>query len=601
MKNNQIPRWNLSNVFPSIDSPELLSAIDQIIKSIGDVEDQLSAGIQTVKNRGDISSISFSLGSVLAAYNDLLVLSQTVRAYISSFVSTDSRNNIARKKLSEFDQIEVRIRKFDTRLQYFLGSISSELNTVISSNPITATHAFALRELADQSQYLMSEKEEILAAELGISGSRAWAKLQGTLTSQLSVNFEINGETRKLPMPALINLRSNPDESIRRKAYNAEMKAWETIEEPLASAINGIKGAEITLNQKRGRKDALQSTIENAHIDREILDSMMLVMQNSFPIFRRYFVKKANRIGKDKLAWWDLFAPIGAQNKQYTWDEACDFILDNFRQFSPGLSNFAQRAIENSWIDAEQRDGKRGGAFCMGVPGVKESRILCNFDGSLDQVSTIAHELGHAFHNDCAYKAGKTAIQKNTPMTLAETASIMCENIIMDAAYHAATSQVEKLAILETRLTGDAQVIVDIYSRFIFEKEVFEKREKSELSAVELCNIMEMAQRSTYGQGLDENYLMKYMWTWKPHYYSPDLSFYNFPYAFGLLFSTGLYAIYQKKGAAFVPDYISLLSSTGEASAADLADRFGINIRSQEFWSASMAVITDRIEKYLTL
>lgn len=601
MKNIQIPRWDLSNVYPSIDSPELLSAIVLVNKSINDIEDKLSAGIEAVKNHGEHSLISFSLGTVLSAYNELLVLSGTVRAYISSFVSTDSRNHIARKKLSEYDLIEARIRNIDTRLQYLVGSISSDLNSIISSNPITRDHEFALRELADQSQYLMSEKEETLASELGISGSRAWAKLQGTLTSQLSVDLEINGETKKLPMPALINLHSNPDEGIRKIAYNAEMQAWKTIEEPLASAINGIKGAEITLFKKRGRQDALQSTIDNAHIDRETLDAMLTVMQNSFPKFRSYFSKKADRIGKEKLAWWDLFAPIGSQNKNYTWGEACDLILGNFRQFSPNLSSFAQRAIDNSWIDAEQREGKRGGAFCMGVPGVKESRILCNFDGSLDQVSTIAHELGHAFHNDCAYKAGKTAIQKNTPMTLAETASIMCENIILDAAYNAATSTDEKLAILETRLIGDAQVIVDIYSRFLFEKEVFERREKSELSANELCEIMETAQRKTYGQGLDEKYLMKYMWTWKPHYYSPDLSFYNFPYAFGLLFSTGLYAIYQKKGAEFVPDYIRLLSSTGEASAADLADKFGINIRTQEFWSASMEIITSRIDQYLSL
>ena len=237
----------------------------------------------------------------------------------------------------------------------------------------------------------------------------------------------------------------------------------------------------------------------------------------------------------------------------------------------------------------------------MSQPGVKESRVLCNFDGTLDQVSTIAHELGHAFHNECKYQAGKTEIQKDTPMTLAETASIMCETVIMEAILSQTSDPQEQLAIIETQLIGDAQVIMDIYSRYLFEKEVFERREKSELAPADLCEIMERAQKTVYGEGLDEKYLHKYMWTWKPHYYYAGLSFYNFPYAFGLLFGAGLYAIYRQRGADFVPDYKNLLASTGEATAADLAGRFGIDIRSRKFWEDSLGVIGRRIERYCEL
>jgi oligoendopeptidase F len=229
---------------------------------------------------------------------------------------------------------------------------------------------------------------------------------------------------------------------------------------------------------------------------------------------------------------------------------------------------------------------------------VKESRVLCNFDGTLDQVGTIAHELGHAFHGDCAFKANKTMFQQDTPMTLAETASIMCETVVMEAVLSQTSDPAEQLSILETRLVGDAQVIVDIYSRYLFEKEVFERRAEAELSADDLSDIMERAQKAAYGDGLDERYLMKYMWTWKPHYYYAGLSFYNFPYAFGLLFATGLYAIYQQRGADFIPDYVNLLASTGEAPAADLAARFGINIREKKFWADSLAIITKKIDQY---
>jgi pepF/M3 family oligoendopeptidase len=338
-----------------------------------------------------------------------------------------------------------------------------------------------------------------------------------------------------------------------------------------------------------------------ARIDRRTLEAMLSAMQDSFPLFHQYFNAKAKKLGKESLAWWDIFAPIGEPKSLYSWDEAQQIILTNFEKFSPELSDFARRAFSNNWIDAEQRDGKRGGAFCMGLPSAKESRILCNFDGTLDQISTVAHELGHAFHNECAYKAGKTEIQQDTPMTLAETASIMCETIVMEAIYDLTSDPDEKLAILETRLIGDAQVIVDIYSRYLFEKEVLERRAQSEMSADELNHIMETAQKATYGDGIDNRYLMKYMWTWKPHYYNANLPFYNFPYAFGLLFATGLYAIYKERGNAFVAVYTKLLASTGEFNAAELAWQFNIDIREKKFWSESLNIITQKINIYSNL
>ena len=316
-------------------------------------------------------------------------------------------------------------------------------------------------------------------------------------------------------------------------------------------------------------------------------------------MFGRYFKAKAQRLGKERLAWWDLWAPTGSSGHTYTYDEAQDFILTNFASFSPELRDFAQRAFDQQWIDAEQRDGKQGGGFCMDLPLVQESRILCNFDDSLDQVSTIAHELGHAFHSDCSL----CRWQDRAPIHHAHDAGRDCVHPLRDCRHGrrvlAQTQEPqEALFIIDTMLIGAAQVIVDIYSRYLFEQEVFERRAQAELSADDFCAIMRRAQLAAYGDGLDERYLHPYMWTWKPHYYSAQNPFYNFPYAFGLLFSTGLYAIYQERGAAFVPDYKALLASTGEGTAAELAARFGIDIRNRAFWDASLAVIGRRIERY---
>jgi pepF/M3 family oligoendopeptidase len=592
------PRWDLTSVYPGLESPEFENAMHQFVEQIESLENLLVSRASHTGAETEISTLGDLVAGAIDAFNNAYELGITLYRYIFGFLSTDSRNDLAKRRWSEFEQVLVRLQKLDTQNQAWIGKLSPVLEEIISTNPVAQEHAFMLRTAAEQSQYLMSEVEEDLAADLQPSSVSAWSRLQGTVTSQLSVDFELEGELKKLPLPALINLHSHPDETVRRRAYETELAALASIEEPLAACMNGIKGTVTVLNQRRGRQDALHSAIDAARIDRPTLEAMLDAMQASFPAFRKYLNAKARHLGKEKLPWWDLFAPVGKMDKTYTYPEARGFIVDHFAKFTPDMAEFAQRAFDENWIDAEQRDGKRGGAFCMQLPAVKESRILCNFDGSLDQVSTIAHELGHGYHNHCAYRAGKTMLQKSTPMTLAETASIMCETVVMQAVLNEITDPQEELSILETILMGDTQIVVDIYSRYLFEKEVFERRGKAELSAAELCEIMERAQKATYGDGLDNRYIHKYMWTWKPHYYMTDLSFYNFPYTFGLLFGTGLYAIYQERGDSFIPEYQQLLASTGEGQAADLAERFGIDIRENKFWEEGLAVIARRIDRY---
>jgi oligoendopeptidase F len=595
------PRWDLTNVYPSLESEEFKAAVEDYKKQVAALEKYFAQKVSQSGIKAPVKDLASLIGKMIDRMNAIQTLSATIVPFIYSYVSTDSRDKLAMKTLSEFEQASLPMSKLTVRFKSWLGGITPKLDKAIKANKSAAAHAFMLKETAEQSKYLMSDKEEGLAAEMSLSGGNAFEKLQGTVTSQLSVEFELDGKVEKMPMPALINLRSHPDESVRRRAYEAENKAWEGVKETLAACLNGVKGEANTLNKRRGRKDAIHSALEAARIDRKTLDAMLEAMQASFPMFRRYFKAKAKILGKEKLAWWDICAPVGKTDKVYSFEEARDFVLQYFGKFSPELRAFAKRAFDNRWIDAEMRDGKRGGAFCMEVQGVKESRILSNFDGSFDGVSTLAHELGHGFHNECAYQANKTVLQQLTPMTLAETASIMCETIVTEAVLAQTKDPQEILATLETQIQGAGQVVVDIYSRYLFEKEVFERREKSELSADDFCEIMEHAQKATYGDGLDERYLQKFMWTWKPHYYSTGLSFYNFPYAFGLLFGTGLYAIYQQRGMAFVNDYKNLLASTGEDTAARLAKRFGMDIRGRKFWEDSLAIIGKRIVRYCSL
>ena len=595
-------RWDLSNIYTGLDDPKLTEDIN-FIKTISMELSALYEKELAPALSSDISAEALNqlLNRIVDTRNEISIKAHSIMGYLAATLSVDSFNKQAEQLYSKVQIEMIPLNNLSNRLSAWLGKLGDRLPKALEIPGSAHEHSFALLEEAEQSRYMMSEAEEELANELSLSASDAWGNLQGVLTSQKSVEFELDGKMQTLPLPALINLRSHPDADTRERAYKLEMQVFEEMKEPLAACMNGIKGEVNVLNRKRGRQDALHSALDMARIDRDTLDAMMGAMQDSLPMFRDYFRAKAKKLGYEKLPWWSLFAPVGTANKTYTFSEARQVVLENFAKFSPEMAKLAETAFDNNWIDAEQRPGKRGGAFCMGIPGVKQSRIMSNFDGSFDQVMTLAHELGHAFHNYCIYQADKTPYQSLTPMTLAETASIMCETIVLNALLKSPSSPEEELLLLETAISSDAQTIVDIMSRYLFEMEVFKRREKATISADEISEIMLQAQRDTYGDGIDPDVMNKFAWTWKPHYYSAQLSFYNFPYAFGTLFGKGLYAIYLEKGEAFLEDYKALLASTGEASAADLAARFGINIRDKAFWKGSLDTLKPMIERYIEL
>ncbi|MCZ2144473.1 MAG: M3 family oligoendopeptidase [Anaerolineales bacterium] len=596
------PRWNLANIYASVEDPRLASDMEWCQTQTSQLEAHFQTALEPLTQQNALpETLNPLLNQLVDDLNALILKSATIDAFLYGLITTNSFDKQAEQMLSRFEIARVPFQNLLVRLRAWFGRLGTALPAALKAPGSAREHAFILLEEAAQSRYQMSEPEELLANEMTLSGGSAWEKLQGTLTSQKTVRFEMDGKVEELPMPALINLRSHPSAEVRERAYLTEQNVWEDLKEPLAACLNGVKGETITLDSHRGRQDSLHASLDMARIDRATLDAMLSAIRAALPAFRRYFQAKARLLGMEKLPWWSLLAPLGESSATYSFEAARDLILTHFSSFSAELEDFARTAFGQCWIDAEQRPGKRGGAYCMEIPALKESRVMCNFDGSLDQVMTVAHELGHGFHNYCAFKANKTPLQTRTPMTLAETASIMCETIVFNAILASVRGTQDELPILESNLSGCGEVIVDILSRFLFEQEIFRRRAQAALSADEISEIMLEAQRQSYGDGLDENILHKYMWTWKPHYYSPFLAFYNYPYAFGQLFATGLYAIYQERGQAFVPDYVELLASTGEASAADLAARFGINIRDQAFWASSLRVITDRIERYIQL
>ena len=344
---------------------------------------------------------------------------------------------------------------------------------------------------------------------------------------------------------------------MRRRAYEAEVAVWEEWAVPLAAALNSVKGATNVLADHRKWESALDAALFANAIDRATLDAMLAAVRESLPDFQRYFGAKAQTLGLEKLAWYDIYAPFPGEGRVWSYGDGRDFIVEQFGTYSERMRDYAERAFRENWIDAEPREGKRDGAFCMPVRG-DESRIMANFSRTTSASRRSPHELGHGYHN--INLAERTRIQRQTPMTLAETASIFCETICREGALREAEgSPTEQLEILEGSLQEAAGVVVDILSRFLFESRLFEARREREQSVAELCDLMEAAQRETYGDGVDP--LHRYMWAMKPHYYFS--AFYNYPYTFGLLFGLGLYARYEADPDEFRSGYDELLRLDG--------------------------------------
>lgn len=587
------PRWDMTPIFPSLNAPEFATAFSSAIQNIAQLEALFDeCDVRRLDRTPPIPEVAPRLERVLDAYNRALDDARTVSAYIQAFVTTDSRDQLARARESEFQQQTLPLAQLGARFTAWVGSLDVE--ALIAASPVAADHAFALRKASQRALHQMAPVEEALAIELNLTGGSAWARLHGVITSQLTVQVEIEGATKRLPMSMARNLASSPDREVRRSAYEAELAGWRSVATPLAAALNSIKGEVDVLTRRRGWKSPLDAALFDANIDQQTFDAMMSAANESFPDFRRYLRAKARALELERLAWYDLFAPIEGSGRSWSFDQSASFIVEQFGAYSPRLSEFAARAFRERWIDAEPREGKRDGAYCMSVRG-EESRVFANYKSVFDGLSTLAHELGHGYHN--LNLANRTMLQRATPMTLAETASIFCETIIRNAAI-ATANRADKIEILEASLQGSCQVVVDITSRFLFERKVFEQRRQRELSNEELCALMLEAQGETYGDGLDESALHPYMWAMKPHYYSTGRSFYNFPYLFGLLFGLGLYARYQRDPVEFRARYDTLLSSTGLADAATLASGFGIDIQSVDFWRQSLDVVREDVSQF---
>ena len=571
--------WSLKELYPSFESEEFQRDFERF------------SNFREVFNGLTLEDNLESIKAAIAALEEFSVLSSRLGNYINLTLTANTTDETANKYRTLFGNAYAALNSAYTKVYKFIGSVETD----ITSDENLKDYEFYFAEAKQQYKHLLSDELEDVIAKFSISGGDGWEQLFEAMTS--GVEGEFKGE--KVTLSEIRNMAYDADAAVRKEAYETELKMYDTIKEPIAFALNNIKQQVLTETSLRGFESPLAQTLEASRMSRQTLDALLEAIREYLPQFRAYLKHKAALLGHENgLPFYDLFAPIGESSRRFTIEESKEFLLENFKGFSEDLAQMTKEAYENNYIDFLPRKGKVGGAFCSNLPFIKQSRILTNFSGSLSDVVTIAHELGHAYHG--LHIENHRVLNQEYSMPVAETASTFNENIVMNTVISEA-SDAEKVALLESQLQDTTQIIVDIYSRYLFEASVFENREKSFMFSKDLEQLMLDAQKEAYGDGLDPDAMHPYMWACKPHYYSSGLSFYNFPYAFGGLFSKGLYAIYQEQPEGFVEKYQELLCATTVTSAEDTAKVLGVDVTDSAFWKKALAQVADNIEQFIAL
>ena len=533
-----------------------------------------------------------SISKYLKCEEKINIIASELLIYSYLRLSTNVNDMEAAKEVGKIQVMMEKVVPATVLFKKYLKNV--DLADCVSSSKFLKEYEYKLNKTQKETKFLLTDKEEIMASKLTMVASASWEELQSKLTANLSI--KVKGIKEKMPLSAVRNLAYDSDKIIRKNAYLAELKSYQLIEDSVAMALNNIKREVNIMTELRGYKNALEETLFYSNMGKKTLDAMIEAIKEELPKFREYYKLKAKALGYKKgLPFYEIFAPMGKMVKTYSYDEAKGLVLDVYGSFSDKLKAMAEEAFANKWIDVLPRNGKEGGAFCADVSNHKVSRVLMNFTGSLGDVQTLAHELGHAYHNYIIFD--NAPLNQNYPMQLAETASILCQTLMAKKMVSDLDDNWERLTVLEQSLQEDTQCVVDILSRFIFENKVLETPISEPLSSDDLCSMMLDAQRQSYGDGLDDKYLHPYMWLCKGHYYSTS-SFYNWPYAFGLLYGKGLYKQYLKDKEKFDIKYDEKHRNTALMDVEEVAKTMGIDVTDKAFWKESLSAIEEDITEF---
>ena len=577
--------WDLTVFYKDFDDPEFKDDLARLPKEIDAFTAAIAAPAEDEVEK---------LVSLVHQEEALSNLFERLSLMIGLTLSVDANNKAANAAMAPLMRAVMGSSLASNAFSRYLASLEN-LDAIIDADDELKARAFALREAAEDAKHQLPEALEKPVLKMQLSGGEAFSQLRDKLDATLLVDYD----GKQIPLSAVRALAYDGDADTRRRAYEAELASYKKIELPMSFCLNNLKAEGETMAALKGYKGVLDMALAHSRMDEKTLEAMWTAIREALPELREYFKAKGRLLGHENgLPFYDLFAPVGQSTRTYTVEEARALLLDLFGRFCPEMGDMMRAAFDEGWIDMYPREGKSGGAFCSGYYAKNISRVMTNFAGSASDVSTLAHELGHAFNNRMLHH--KPIMMTETPMPLAETASTFNETLLISQLLKTATPE-EELTLLDSCLTEQTQTMVDIYSRFLFEQKVVAAQADHALDVDELKETMLWAQEQSYGNGLDPEYRHPYMWACKSHYYSTGVHFYNFPYAFGGLFARGLYARYEKEGEAFVPVYCDLLSRFGSDTIANVTASVGIDVTTPDFWREAVESVLVQVRRFVEL
>jgi len=586
--------WDLDVFFKGgSGSTELRTHLDSVKEELSSLEETASA-FEVPQSAG----ASIEVVNLIESLKEVALNLSQAGAVIGCFLAADTTDKKALQLQGETGSLGARFSTIGLKIRQTLAKADEDIwNGLMESDELKA-FAFVLNEWREEVNLKLSEEEESLITSLSVDGYHSWGQLYDMLVGDIKIKIELDGEEKELSVGQANNLSSHENADVRKRSFEALEEAWEGKEDFFASALNHIAGFRLEVYKKRGWDSVLKEPLLRNKMSEETLDAMWGAIGVNKAPFVEYLNVKARMLGTDKMNWYDIDAPVTASTKKMTYQEGAEFILKHFKEFGPELEAFSRQAFEDSWIEAEDRPNKRPGGFCTGMPASEQSRIFMTYSGTMSNVATLAHELGHAFHSYALRPVHW--MNRQYAMGVAETASTFAEMIVADAAVKAAETKDEKIALLEDKIQRSVAFFMNIHARFLFETRFYEERKNGVVPAERLNELMAEAQKEAYGDAL--NTVHPHFWASKLHFYITGVQFYNFPYTFGYLFSLSIYAKALEDGEGFEQKYMALLRDTAVMSVEDLAMKhLGEDITKQEFWAKGVALCVKDVEEFLEL
>lgn len=585
-------RWDLDSIFPGGSKSPELTKFRLNLKVKLETAKKLVEGL-TAQDRTGWAKFVLDMQNI---YDDIRQSSSFIGCVISDNVDDEEGHRLD----AEIECYSAEWQQMMTRLEDFALKLSdSDWNEFITETKLDSVRFF-LDEMREKAKAKMAPELERLALSLAVDGYHAWNRIYDKMAGDLRVDFEENGQTKKISLGQLAAKLDLPDREIRRISFEKLSEAWQSRAELAAMTLNSLAGFRLSLYKNRGWESPLFESLRNARLKRETLDAMWQVVAKESPKLQKYISAKKKMLKIDKFMWYDQTAPVGKTSMKFSYKEAGDFIVKHLSKLSPEMGEFSRRALDKRWVEAEDRSGKAAGGFCTGLPLSKESRIFMTFTGTFGGLSTLAHELGHAYHSFVLND--KPSFVSRYPMTLAETASTFNELAVTDAAMEAANDPQEKLMLLDQKIANAYIMMCNIRARFIFDETFYAERKNGFVPRSRLDELMVSAQKTAFAGTIEGEGWHPLFWASKLHFFISGMPFYNFPYTFGLLFANGIYDRALKDGDSFAGNYRNLLADTGGMVTEEVAKKhLGVDLTKEDFWRDSVNLIMADIDQFVEL